>query len=113
MSYIKNSALIDTVANMFDTIDQEADIRSRMSLISDSIEKISERLQESIERTCYQAKSQGIPTDIIATELGISQRAVVRMIRGYAVRNNLVSPLDPIGIDGTFSILSHLRTDGG
>lgn len=110
MSYIKNSALIDTIANLYDTIDEESDIRLRMSVISDSIEKVSERLQQSLERICYQAKSQGMPTDLIAIELGISQRAVIRMIRSYTARNNLVSPLDPIGVDGTFSILDHLNT---
>lgn len=110
MSYVNNSSMYDTVAFLYDTIDQESDIRLRMSALNDSIRQVSERLQQSIERTCYQAKSDGMPTDLIATELGISQRAVLRMIRSYSVRNNLVSPLDPIGVEGTFDIRDHIRT---
>lgn len=110
MSYVNNSAMYDTIAVLFDTIDQESDIRLRMTAINDSIRQVSERLQQSIERTCYQAKAEGVPSDVVAAELGISQRAVVRMIRSYTVRNDLVSPLDPIGVDGTFDIRDHLRT---
>ena len=110
MSYIKDSALTDTVAYLYDTIDQESDIRLRMAAIADSIQKVSARLQQSLERLCYEAKSEGLPTDLIASELGISQRAVLRMIRTYSVRNNLVSPLAVTQVEGTFSIVDHLHT---
>jgi uncharacterized membrane protein YheB (UPF0754 family) len=112
MSYVKESAMRDTIANVFDIIDEESDIRLRMKALTDVSKRISERMKNSLELFCYQAKSKGMPTDLIATELGISQRAVLRMIRGYSHRNSVRNPLGFLSMDGSFDIRDHLDTSG-
>jgi uncharacterized membrane protein YheB (UPF0754 family) len=112
MSYVKESAMRDTIANMFDIIDGESDIQLRMTALANTSKRISERMKNSLELFCYQAKSKGMPTDLIATELGISHRAVLRMIRGYSHRNGVRNPLDFLAMNGSFDILDHLDTSG-
>ena len=104
MSYIKGSFMSDTIANIFDTIDEESDINERMMSLSKVSERISDRLSDSLKKACYQAKCQGIPTDLISLKLGISRRAVLRFIRMYSVANNVHNPLDIISLDNTFDI---------
>jgi len=56
----------DTIANMFDIIDGESDIQLRMTALANTSKRISERMKNSLELFCYQAKSKGMPTDLIA-----------------------------------------------
>ena len=104
MSYIKDSFMSDTLANMFDSIDGENDIDSKMLFLSKASEKMSERLSKSFKKVCYEAKMKDIPTDLIAVKLGISQRAVIRFIRAYSTENKVFNPLDTVDLDFVFDI---------
>ena len=108
MSYIKGSFMSDNIANMFDTIDGESDIEKRMYSLSKISERVSARLSDSLKKACYQAKVQGIPTDLISLKLGISRRAVLRFIRMYSVENNVFNPLDVLSLEHTFDIRKNI-----
>lgn len=108
MSYVKHSDVSDSIAHIVSSIEQETSIQQRKLLISNYIKTASSQLVKPLARLCYELKAAGEPTDVIATELGISRRAVLRLIRKWSADNGLRSPLDIIEVSGFFDIRDHV-----
>lgn len=109
MPYIKYSALTDSTVSAFDEIDSEPDIRVRLMSLSSTLTGLSARAERSLELATFQAKASGIPADVIAAELGVSKRMVLRLIRSHAERTGLASPLDRIDAQPGFDVRSIVR----
>ena len=106
MSYVKSSDVSDQVVNLFSSIAQEPDTSRRKELILSASKAVSKELEKALVRLCYEMKTNGIPTDVIAVELGISQRAVLRGIRRHAKTLGIRNPLLPIPVSEFFDIRS-------
>jgi hypothetical protein len=104
MSYVKYSDVSDSIAAIMDQLDTEEDPDKRKESINSVMQQLSVRLSDTLGKCCYELKRNGVATDIISIDLQISQRQVLRLIRAYAARNNVASPLDRISIDGFIDI---------
>ena len=109
MSYVKYSDVSDSIAAIMDQLDNEQDPDKRKDSINSVMHQLSVRLSDVLAKCCYEMKRNGVATDIIAIDLQISQRQVIRLIRAHAARNNIPNPLDRISIDG-FIDIRHLVT---
>ncbi len=108
MSYVKSSDVSDQIVNLFSSIAQETDTDRRKKLVLSAATSASKELEKALTKLCYELKTQGVPTDVIAIDLGISQRAVIRAIRKYAKTSGLYNPLRPIDVFDSFDIRSAL-----
>ncbi len=108
MSYVKHSDVSDSIAHIVSSIEQEPNVQQRKLLISNYIKTASSQLVKPLARLCFELKVAGEPTDVIATELGISRRAVIRLIRKWAADNGIRNPLDNIEVNGFFDIRDHV-----
>lgn len=111
MAYVKYSDMTDSVASLVETINREPNMQLKTESLVALIDSFNSSVTDCMSRTCYELKSQGIATDIIATRLSISQRAVLRMIRRYSQKTGYFSPLDRITINGYFDIRDYLTID--
>lgn len=109
MAYLKYSDVSDSIAQILSAIDDEPEPDKRAELLKNFIRSASDQLVDPLARVCFEKRTLGQPSDVIATDLGISQRAVVRLIRKRARDTGTRSPLDPIQIDGFFDISDHVR----
>ena len=107
MRYVKSSDVYDSVAAIFVAIDNDPDLQSRTSTLLSYIRNSNKHLNQSLSKVCYELKESGTPTDVIAVELGISQRAVIRAIRRHMEQTGARSPLDAFTVDDFFD-LRHL-----
>lgn len=104
MSYVKYSDVSDSIAAIMDQLNSEQDPDKRKDSINSVMQQLSVRLSDVLAKCCYDMKRNGAATDIIAIDLQISQRQVIRLIRIHAAQNNVSSPLDRISIDGFIDI---------
>lgn len=93
MAYVKYSNVSDSVAELLGQIDSEPDPDIRKETIVSLIEEISIRLSDTLARCCYEMKTNGTPTDVIAVDFNLSQRNVIRLIRAYSVKHGVRNPL--------------------
>ena len=107
MRYVKSSDMYDSVASIFVAIDTDPDLQSRIATLTSYIRNSNKHLNQSIAKLCYELKASGTPTDVIAVDLGISQRAVIRAIRKHVAQTGARSPLDTAVVDDFFD-LRHL-----
>jgi Tfp pilus assembly pilus retraction ATPase PilT len=103
MAYVKYSDIADSVARITDVIESEQDTRVRSDLVVSFVKAVSQAAGLLLERQAYDMKTLGVPSDIIATELGISQRAVLRLIRRHSQSVGL-NPMDRIHVESWFDI---------
>lgn len=108
MAYIKYSDMHDSVAQILGAIEDEPNPEERSKLLNRFITAVSDQLVDVLARICFERRSHGVPSDIIAIDLGISQRAVLRLIRKRAADTGVKSPLDRIEIDGYFDIRDYV-----
>ena len=106
MSYVKSSDISGQVVNIFSSIDEETDPNRRKDLILSASKSISKELEKALSKVCYELKCQGIPTDLIAIDLGISQRAVLRAIKKHSKLFGIRNPLEPITVEDFFDVRS-------
>ena len=104
MAYFNQSDVTDMIAQLMDAVESEPDRERRQAMALSCINAINTRLSDSLARLCYDGKKVGVPTWQIANDLGISQRAVLRLTRKYAADNGLKNVLDPIEIEGSIDI---------
>ena len=107
MRYVKQSDVMGSVASIFASIDMDPDTVTRAQVLRAYINASNKHLNEAIARLCYELKAKGKPTDLIAIDLGISQRTVLKAIRRYAEKTNKKSPLVPARVEQFFD-LTHL-----
>lgn len=107
MRYVNQSDVMGNVASIFASINLDPDTVTRSKAIEAYIRASNKHLNEAIGRLCFELKAKGKPTDLIAIDLGISQRTVLRAIRNYAQKTNSKSPLVPVKVDHFFD-LTHL-----
>lgn len=112
MAYVKYSDMTDSIASLVETINREPNMQLKTESLVALMDSFSSSITDCISRICYEQKSQGVATDIIATQLNISQRAVLRMIRRYSKKTGYFSPLDRITINGYFDIRDYITLDG-
>jgi len=108
MTYLKYSDVTDSVAQIIAAIEDEPELTKRTELLNNFIRSVSVQLVDPLARLCFDRRSQGDPSDVLAIDLGISQRAVLRLIRKRAIDTGVKSPLDRIEIDGYFDIRDHI-----
>ena len=107
MRYVNPSDVMGNVASLFSNIEIDPDTTTRERALAAYITASNKHLNESIARLCFELKAKGKPTDLIAIDLGISQRTVIRAIRRYAQKTHSKSPLVPATVDAFFD-LTHL-----
>lgn len=93
MPYVKYSDVSDSIAEIADQLNSEPDPEIRKLTITSVMDQLSIRLSDVLAKCCYEMKANGTATDIIAIDLNISQRNVIRMIRAYSTKNNIRNPL--------------------
>ena len=96
MAYVNHSGVGDIVAQLMDAIDSEPTPTSRMKLIHTLNTTLGQRLTDTCARLAYELKTQGMSTAEIGTELGLSGRHIIRLIRSYSRYNNIRNPLDKV-----------------
>lgn len=107
MRYVNQSDVMGSVASVFASINLDPDTVTRSQAIDAYIKASNKHLNEAIARLCFELKAKGKPTDLIAIDLGISQRTVLRAIRNYAQKTHSKSPLVPARVEQFFD-LTHL-----
>lgn len=107
MPYVKYSDIADSVARISNEIESEPDTQMRTELVAAFVKAVSRAAGNLLERQAYDMKMLGTPSDIIAMELGISQRAVLRLIRRRS-REVGSGPLDRLTIDHWFDIRDYV-----
>jgi hypothetical protein len=108
MAYVKYSDVSDSLAPLIAAINGDDDPRTRSESVKALISAASKEISLLLEKTCYDLKALGEPTDKISIDLGISQRAVLRIIRRFAKTNDLPNPMDRVRIDSWFDIRDYL-----
>lgn len=108
MAYVKYSDVADSLAPLVAAINEDDDPKTRSESVKAFISAASKEISLLLEKTCYDLKTLGEPTDKISIDLGISQRAVLRIIRRFAKTNDLPNPMDRVRIDSWFDIRDYL-----
>ena len=111
MPYFKQSNMVDAVDRVMRIVQDEPDIHSRLELASDTMTVFSEKISSIIARSCYDTYLAGVPTDVIAVRLGISQRAVKRFIKAEAERVGVRNPLATYAIGAFIDIRDRLTSN--
>lgn len=93
MPYIKHSDTSGIISSLFEEIEREQDPFTRSKYLSTTMNEISRRLTASMQRVCLELFVSGTQTDVIADSLGISQRAVKRLISKHAAVAGIPNPL--------------------
>jgi hypothetical protein len=109
MAYVKYSDVSDTLAPLVAAIKEDPDPTNRSESIKAFITVASREIEHLLQQTCYDLKKQGVPTDQISIDLGISQRAVIRSIKHFAQTNDLPNPMDRVQIEDWFDIQDYLN----
>lgn len=107
MPYVKYSDISDSIAPIVSQIASEEDTDKRTELIGYFIAAVNAASIGLLERQAYDMKMLGTPSDIIATQLGISQRAVLRLIRRHS-RVTGVNPMDRMSAENWFDIRDYV-----
>ena len=108
MAYLKYSDVTDSIAQIIAAIEDEPELSKRTELLNNFIRSVSVQLVNPLAQLCFERRAQGEPSDVIAIDLGLSQRAVLRLIRKRAVDLGVKSPLDRIEIIDYFDIRDHV-----
>lgn len=98
MAYFKQSDIGDSIARILGEIDSEPNLERRCELVVAFIASGSSLLTETVERMCYEMRVSGTPVDVIAVKIGISTRAVKRMVRRRAELLGVRNPLKQISV---------------
>lgn len=107
MPYVKYSDIADSIAPIVSQIASEDDVSKRAELVCYFITAVTSASSSLLEKQAYDMKMLGVPSDIIATELGISQRAVLRLIRRHSQVTGL-NPMDRLTVDEWFDIRDYV-----
>jgi len=107
MPYVKYSDFADSIAPIVSQIASEDDASKRSELIRYFIAAATAASSSLLEKQAYDMKMLGVPSDIIATELGISQRAALRLIRRRS-RVTGLNPMDRVTVDDWFDIRDYV-----
>jgi hypothetical protein len=99
MAYFKQSDIGDSIARILGEIESEPNLEHRCELIVAVMESGSGLLTSTVERLCYEMRVSGTPVDVIAVKIGISTRAVKRLVRRRAELLGVRNPLKQISID--------------
>lgn len=111
MAYVKYSDVYDSVDQIVHAIEAEPDTIQRGKAISLFLKAVSTAAEKLLERQVYAMKELGIATDMIAIDLGISQRAVVRLIRSHSKKVGH-NPLERTHIDSWFDVRDYVDLSG-
>ena len=104
MTYFKHSGIGDSVARIIGEIDTEPNADRRAELLCELMNVFSSQLEVSLERVCFAMKMAGTPTDVIAIRLGVSRRAVKRLIRKRSAALGVRNPLQQVSVSKSLDI---------
>lgn len=109
MAYFKHSDVSDSVVHILGEINQEPDPNRRGDLITSFMDAVSKQITMTLKRYCYDQYLSGTPTDVTATRLGISQRAVKRLIKSQAIELGVKNPLPNTVVTSFIDIREHIH----
>jgi DNA-directed RNA polymerase specialized sigma24 family protein len=104
MAYFNSADISESIARVLDEIEKERDPNDRVGLLNAFMRTTSQILTSSLQRVTYDLYLQGITTSDIANSLGMSQRAVKRLIAGRARATGAPNPLLQHDIEGFVDI---------
>lgn len=110
MAYFKQSDVGDSIARILGEIDGEPNLERRCELVIAFMASGSGLLTSTVERLCYEMRISGIPVDVIAVKIGISTRAVKRMVRRRAESLGVRNPLKQISVDEYIDIREFINS---
>jgi hypothetical protein len=91
--YFNYADISESISSVIDEIEKERDPYDRSRLLQSFIAVTSSRLTSSLQRLCFDLFKTGMTTSDIATEIGMSQRAVKRLITARATSMGVPNPL--------------------
>jgi hypothetical protein len=109
---MNRGSLTDTVDLIAHAIESETNLTVRGDTIKALIQIMSARLTDIIGELVWQRRSNGDDFAVIATELGISERAAIRVYRRYKRVTGRTSPLSVVDRDGFIDISDLMNVSG-
>jgi DNA-directed RNA polymerase specialized sigma subunit len=91
--YFKYADISESISAVIDEIEKERDPHDRSRLLQSFMSVASSRLTSSLQRLCFDLFKEGMTTSDIANEIGMSQRAVKRLISARATTIGVPNPL--------------------
>ena len=110
MTYFKHSGISDSVARLVGEIETESNPDRRCDLVVELMKVMSHQLSGSLARLCFDMRMSGVSSVAIAIRLGISERAVKRLIRKRAIIVGAKNPLERISIGYCIDIRDLVKT---
>lgn len=95
MTYFKYADMSEAIASVIDEIEKERDPKDRAVMLNSFMKATSQLLTSSMQRLAYELFLVGMATSDIASDIGMSHRAVKRLIAGRAKSLGVANPMVP------------------